>query len=223
MNIVSEVRIVLGESAGGVFWTDSHILDALNEAQLDLASENKISVSTSTWIVEAGSDLVAIPSEIMIPKIVEDTSREFFVTTQAKLEQYHQGWRGAGAGIPNWFVLWDAFNIRVWPRPDNDYQYNLVGYPWPDELTISSDLTPDNYTLKKSLVYRTASVLLEATQPSLSDFLFQTALRYESDYKVGLRNAQSHNIIRLHPGPNRTNSGKSGVIKLGKGFTQYGL
>jgi hypothetical protein len=219
MTLVEEVKVLLGESAGSVFWTTDHIVDALNEALHETTASLKNNIITTPWIVEAGSDLVDIPSGIMIPKQIEDTSRVFFIITQAKLEQYSRGWRGAATGIPSHFVLWDAFKIRVWPMPDNDYQYNMVGIGWGTEFTSSVvDITGDFY-LRKSLVCRAGASLFELTQPILSESLLRQALGYEQSYRTKIRNNQSHNLRRLHPGGNKTNSAKSGVIKLGRNFS----
>jgi hypothetical protein len=223
VTIIEEVKTAIGEENESIFWTAEHIYDALNEAHIEMNATLKNSIITVPWVVEAGDDLVEIPTEIMIPKQIEDTSRTFFITTPAKLEQESLGWRGTPAGVPGWFVLWDAFRIRVWPRADNDYQYNMVGIPWKTEFSGSYDDISTDHQLRKSLVCRAASNLMESTQPPLAASLLQQALSYEDAYRSGLRNSQPHNIRRLLPGPNKMNSAKTGVIKLGKGFTRYGL
>src|SRR4051812_25815664 len=113
MTLTDHVRMLLDEAGTSVFWTASHLQDAINASQLyTLPLLPRPILTTASWVVEAGTDLAIIPTSIMIPKYVEDTSRQFFITTPTKLEQYNTARRGMEAGIPEYFVLWDANKVR---------------------------------------------------------------------------------------------------------------
>ena len=219
MSIVTDVRVWLGGTAT-TFWSDAHVVDALNEVQFELQSE----VKGAFWVVgtltlTANDDLVMIPSNVMIPKAILGTAGKYFPTTQAKLEQECREWRGRTPGRPTHFVVWDAFTLRVYPRPDTTYLFEVEGVPWPTtELTTAVlDLTASE-DWKRILALRAAAQLLEFTQPQLSDAYEREAQELLSDYKVSLRNRQGHNIRRLRPGTLFTRA-QSGNLTVGRRFT----
>jgi hypothetical protein len=217
MTLVEQVRMLLDEAGGGVFWTDSHVLDALNQVQiLTLPLLPQPALVSVPWIVEAGTDLASWPPTIMIPKYVEDTSRQFFVTTPTKLEQYSKGWRGTAPGIPEYFVLWDAGRVRLWPRPDQDYQYTLVGIGWGTELTTSTtDIPSTTPTLNSALAHLAAASLLETTQPMLADAYNREASNLLREYGRTVRNTNSHNLQRIHPS-SKFQMGQRQAIHVGR-------
>jgi hypothetical protein len=218
MTLIEEIRILLGEQSGGVFWTDEYILDAINETLIELSAFTLKKTIEVDLVVQAGEELVLLPPELMIPLSIFDGSRVFFFTTQAKLEQETKAWKGTALGVPEHFVLWDAFTIRPYPRADDDFLYYVTGIPWPTEYTSAGVDPILSWRLRQVLVNKSASVLFETTQPQLSDSLNQVALNHENEYRKELRNSQSHNIRRLHPGESLPNKAQSGVIKIGRRF-----
>jgi hypothetical protein len=215
MNLVEHTRILLDESGGSVFWETSHLLDALNEAHLKNFITTKYRLISTPWVVEAGSQWVSLPDEILIPQTIEDSTTEFWISSLAQLEQYQHDWKGASAGIPKWFVRKDARTLMPWPMPDQDYQYTMVGLGWPTEITSSLDpVIPGD--CQSAIAYRTASQLLEHTQPTLAELWAREADEYEQSYKRKQRNAFSHNLRRLRPGTNSHDRARSGNIIFGK-------
>jgi hypothetical protein len=200
MTVFEQVRILLDEANGPVFWTDSHICDALNCAQLyALPTLPREALTRTEWIVLAGQELITIPSTIMIPKFVEDSSQQYLVSSYTDLERYAKDWRGTSAGVPRYFVLHDHSRIRPYPIADENYQFTLAGVPWPTEYTTSAVDPTSDPTLKSAIAHLAASDLLELTLPQLSDAYYSEGERLLNQFRKRSRNTHSHNIKRISP------------------------
>jgi hypothetical protein len=199
MSLVSDVQILLDESGGAVFWLDSQLYDALNEALVELYASTKPLKTSTEIFIPAGAGLVPLPTTYLIPLYIEDADKRYDFTTLANLERLTRGWRGTPADIPQEFVMWDQFTVRPYPRADNDYIYTLWGVPYPTEISLFNQDVTLPFKLKKAIVYKAASILLESTNSQLADALAQTSSVDEQAYLRQQRNNQSHNIRRLKP------------------------
>lgn len=147
-------------------------------------------------------------------------NQRYFISDRTKLEQYARDWRDNTQSQPKWFILWDAWNIRVFPKPDKTYTFTLWGVPWGTEIgTGTEDINVDQI-LRLALAYKAASTLLEATRPDVADLYIRNSEELLNRYRLRLRNQQGNNIRRMKPGTNQrhtddTISAFKGVIKIG--------
>lgn len=216
MSIVSDIRIQVDEAAGSTFFTAEHIYDAANEAVLEVYSRAKPNLTSVNWPVNTGDDLVFLPPGIMVPQQIIINNLEYWPTTQAKLEQFSRSWRGEALALPKWFVLWDALRMRLFPRPDQAYDFTMWGVPWPEEINASNlDIASMDAQLKLATGLKAAGNLLEFSAPNVADTMIAESEQILSAYTKRLRNQQGHNIRRVRPGTLFTAS-QNGVIRLGK-------
>lgn len=207
MGIISQVQILLNDN--GVFWPFLQVLDAVNEAQLWAYAQTKWQRTPFSLSLVAGTDLFTLPTGVVIPGWIETaipstdglttSHTRGFPTTQRELEHFLRTWRGQQPDVPRYFVIWDAYTLRLFPRPDKAYNYTLWGVSYPTEIT--SDVTlggPELYQL--AVQNMAAALLFEATRPDLADVYMGMAEEQIVKVKVQLRNQQSHNIRRLRPG-----------------------
>jgi hypothetical protein len=218
MSVITDIRTLLDERSSAVFWTDQHIYDAANQAQLDIYASLKAQQGSAVMSLNSGQDIVSIPPTIMIPQYIEFNNKTYFPTTHAKLEQWNRAWRGEALAQPKWFVLWDWEHFRVWPRPDQGYDFTLWGVTWPSEFSASNESITADRVLQAAIAFRAASYLLELTQPLLAAEMARESAEYETRYKTRLRNRQSHRPTALKPGTAFT-AAQSGVISLGRKFS----
>jgi len=216
MSIFTDTRLILNESST-VFWSDDQVYDAINQAQIDLYTDSEVKLSTSTMTAGAGVSLVAIPSGIMIPKYITGLGRDFFITTQTKLEQHNKDWFATPPGYPKHWIQMGATILRPYPRPDITYEFDIIGAPWPTEVTASQqDITaPEEFKL--AVAYRAAAELFEYTRPDMADGLLAQSDEHLMEYKQRYRNHNPHNIRRIRPG-NRLSTTYRGTIRMGQGY-----
>lgn len=212
MSAVSDVQTIINDA--GVFWPTQTVLDALNEAQFAVYAETRWAITTQTFALTSGVDIVPIPNQILIPRWIEGTNtlfnpavvKRFFVTTLRNLETYLRTWKGDNLGQPQYFILWDAQHWRVFPRPDTNgsgpggtYEFTCFGIGFPSEIVDVSGVIagPSNYVY--GVYYYTAALLLEATRPDLADMYMAQSQEQLLAFKKRLRNQQSHNIRTLKP------------------------
>jgi hypothetical protein len=171
--------------------------------------------------MSVGEDLLTIPTGVLIPGWIEGTrtnidgsisSVRMFPTTQKKLEHFLRTWRGAGLDQPTYFSIWDAFNFRIFPRPDQSYTYTLWGVGYPPEVTsVNVDISgPPTYIM--AVQNSTVALLLNATRPDLAAAYLAIAEDQIQQLRRELRTQQSHNIRRLVPGK-RFDLQQSGAIR----------
>lgn len=219
MSLITEVRTLLDEANGGVFFLDQQVYDALNEAQLEMLTGDKVRLETATLTVGVGDSTVSIPTNIMVPKWIEDNTKKYYPTTHTKLEQYSRSWRKHAPAKPEFFILRDFRALDIWPVSNGTYTYTMFGTDWGTEINASnSDLDHDpSEPLRQSIVYRAAAGLMELTQPQWSAIMMKEAEDYASRHARQLRNSFSHNTTTLRPG-NKASSANSGIIKFGRGL-----
>lgn len=216
--LLQDIQVLVDETGGSVFWTPYHIYDAANEALLQTYANLRHRHVSASLVISANTEFVALPATIMIPQYILGTEGKYFLTTQAKLEQYSRTWKTASTGTPKHFVVWDAETLRVYPKATTQTTYTMHGVPWPsDELTVTNEDITDSL-IKEPVTYRTVALLLEYTQPQLSDIYEKEAQDAELRVRQGLRNRQSHNIRRLHPGK-LLSKAYSGHVEIGRKFS----
>lgn len=205
-------------TAGDIFWTSQQLYDAANEAVTDFwatagRQDVPIQLATNTvpFTVTTATDIYPIDTvALMIPTYVtlntmigsQRIDQKYFITDRTKLEQSARDWKDNSQAQPKWFILWDATHLRVFPTPDKTYTFTLWGVPWPHEIsTGTEDITVDQI-LRLAMAYKTASTLLEATRPEVSDLYTRNAEEMLNRYRIRLRNQQTNNIRRMKPGGN---------------------
>lgn len=219
MSLVTDIQELLEESGGAVFWAAQHIYDAANEAMIDVWAESRHDLGKVTLTLSANDDLVAIPlTTIMIPQYLVRANKQYFPTTLARLEQYSRNWRSESAGVPKWFVLWDAETWRVWPKPDGTYAFDMWGVKWPPAEIAAGTLDITAPTLiKQAVAHRAAAVLCADIRPDLSTQFSETAVDLLMKFKIQLRNRGGHHITRLRPG-SKLDAAKAGIISIGREY-----
>lgn len=217
MSLFSEIKIMIDEPGEGVFWTDSQVYDAANEAMLEMWAVGKYQISTATLTATAGADLIDLPCTLMIPQYFVGTGGKYFMTTHAQTENWLREWKLQARGYPKHLILWDTEHVRPVPSPDQTYTYQMVGLSWPTEINaLNQDLIAPRQ-LKYAIVLKAASNLVESTLPDLADAWHKEALNAEADHRRITRNSQSHNIGRLRPGTTFTQA-QQGNLKVGMRF-----
>jgi len=207
LSAVTDVQLLLNDT--GVFWPEAQVLDAINQAQLEVFARTKWARSATTLAVVRGQDFIPIPSSVLVPSWIEGPAvdqdgsinpKRLFPTTHWELETYSRLWRGSDLAQPRHFVLWDSKNFRLYPRPDRAYVYTLWGVGLPTEVTdaVVGLAGPKNYTL--AVTNHAVGLLLLATRPDLAVVYFQRAEDQMIAFRKHLRNQQSHNIRMLRPG-----------------------
>ncbi len=213
MSLVSDTRLLLSESSA-VFWPDQQIYDALNKAQLEVYRTTKPLGIQAQMPTMTGQALIKLPPSIMIPKYLMIGGKIYFFTTHTQLEQHNPKWLETSTGFPKHWVIVDAFYVRPYPRPDDDYNVIVWGAPWPTEITASVQDISAHRELKNAIIFRAASSLFEYTRPDLAEAYTLTSEEHLDRYKTQLRNNHPHNIQRLAPG-SRLAMAQRGQIKLG--------
>lgn len=214
MNNLSNIRMAINDP-DGVFYTDNHLLDRVNEAHLEQWASATPQLTTATWTATVSAEMMDLPSSIMIPKYVVYDNKQYWIATQADLEQYSSKWRTESVSQPKWFIRWSHNKIRVWPPPDDDYVMKVVGVPWPTEITSTNSHINIERSYDRAVEHKAAGSLLALSRPDLSEIHFAEAKALAYNYRVTLRNQQPHNIRRLHPA-NRINKAQSGNIAIGR-------
>lgn len=217
--LADDIRQLLDEAGGSTFWPVAHLYDAANHAQILTWASTKHDIIQVTFTVDINNDIVALPASILIPQMFTLNNKKYFPTTMAKLEQYNREWKATTQAQPKWFAIWDAHNVRIFPRSDALYEFELWGvrYP-PTELAVGTEDITAPRLVKQAVAHRAAGLLLEATRPDLSDAMESEALMLERKYKQQLRNRGGHRIWFLRP-ESKFARGQSGVIEIGRQYS----
>lgn len=216
MSALSDIQTIINDA--GVFWPTQTVYDSLNEAQFHVYAEVRWAITTQSFVLTSGVDIIPIPPNILIPKWIEGTNalfspavvKRFFFTSLRNIETFMRPWRGQNLGQPQYFVLWDATHWRVFPRPDAKgsgpggvYPFTVYGVGFPAEITSSSQNIVGDATYKYAVYNYTCSLLLESTRPDLADMYLSQTTDNILNIKKRLRNQQSHNIRTLKPATSR--------------------
>jgi len=220
MGILHTIQVLLNDS--GVFWPQAQILDAVNEAQLWGFAQTKWSRKSWAITLPKGTDIFPVPSDLLVPGWMESQNTlvdgsvshmRAFPTTHRELEHFLRTWRSAGLDAPQYFVIWDAFNFRCYPRPDKEYLYTLWGVGYPVEIVDSLGDFAGPVVYTEALQHFSLSLLLSATRPDLAEMYMSLAERGIVEFKKQLRNQQSHNIRRLAPATGRLQIQQGGAVR----------
>lgn len=246
ISLIGMVRILVDQAnaagtmtdypvVGDIFFPSQQLYDCTNEVLDDFwptlgRQSVAMSLTTSTLTVGTATDLYAYDNTtIMIPAYtILDTSsggvtvdQKYWASDMTKLEQFSRNWRGATAGLPKWWIVWDAFTLRCFPTPDQTYPFILYGVPWPTEMgTGTEDISVDPI-IKLSIAYRAAANVLEYTRPDTADAYHKESEELWNRYLIRLRNEQKNNLRRMKPGvggkyTDQTMHAALGVIKIGR-------
>lgn len=219
MAIVGEIQTLLDDT--GVFWTDQHVYDAANQAQMETWAELRHDIAVATITVTASQEFVSLPSSIMIPQrivtVTTATKLEWYVTTHAKLEQDNRKWRAEGVAHPKWFVVFDYNTLQLYPKPDATYQYEIWGvrYP-PTEITTGTEDITAEKTIKKAVIFRAAALVAQMTRPDLFEIWIQEAQEYLREARKNIRKNQPHRFLRSVPATSSTQRAHMGYIGAGR-------
>ena len=216
MSNLSQVRSYIND-ANGIFYVDSHVLDHMNDCHLYTWWDTSPQLTTATVTLTASQDLLTLPSTIMIPRYLEYNNRRYWVSSHSELEDYSINWKSEGVGLPKWLIIWDAERLRLFPRPDSAYVMQLVGVGWPTELTAIAPTVSLDRQYQQILEHKSAASLLTFVRPDLSEIHNKEAAKYLNDYKIGIRNSQSHRLWKLRPGSNY-NKAQQGNITIGRRY-----
>lgn len=229
-----------------IFFIAQQIYDATNEVIDDFwpslarqATPVQLTSSTITFTAvatagTAGNDIftfdnttIMVPSYLVLNSSTGTgagqvvTDQKYWITDRSKLEQYNNNWKQFTPALPRWFVLWDAFHIRCFPSPDQNYAFTLYGVPWGTEVgTSTEDITADPI-LKLAIAYKAAANILETTRPDTADAYMRESAELLNRYRIRLRNANTNNMRRMKPGVGASTSditiaANKGVIKIGR-------
>ena len=222
MSLVSDIQDLINDS--GVFWPVQNVYDAANEAQLLIWGRMQTDVITTTTTVTATQEFITLDTAMYIPKKIIANNVEWYVTTYHELERDNRRWRGVPNDKPRWFVVHDAEHLRMWPMPNQSYEYKIEGvrYP-PTELgTITSGTTTATNTditartaVKQAIVYTAAGLLAANTRPDLMAQWLGDADEYLYEARADQRKAGGAKITRFTPGGSFT-WGHMGTIEAGR-------
>ena len=154
----------------------------------------------------------------MVPQFIIYNGVKIFPTTTAQLQDWATNWKSQDKTRPNWYVLWDAQHIRLFPNSDANYTFQLWGVPLPTEIDDNNhDILNVDPLVKRAVTMRAASKLLEETQPQLADAKALEAEEFEKQYARQQRNTFGDNIMRLRP-TTAWDQANFGDIKVGRLF-----
>ena len=232
--------IIDDPTAGDIFFPSQQIYDAANEAIDDFwatagrqdtpiaiaTAATALTVGTATDIYTWDTTTLMIPTYVTLNTFIgtgqagELIDQRYFISDRTKLEQYARNWRNNQQEQPKWFILWDAFHLRVFPTPDKTYVFTLHGLPWATEISTGTEDIAVDQILRLALAYQTAATILEATRPEVSDLYIANATEMLNRYRIRLRNQQTNNIRRMKPivtpgYKSDVASAYKGVIKVG--------
>jgi hypothetical protein len=250
MTLIGLVRLLIDQAtgtgtlndypvAGDIFWPSQQLYDAANEVMVDYWAQlgnqqTPIQLTNTTFVVSTGTEIFPFASTvIMTPTyVVLNTTtgsgaasytinQTYWISDVTKFEQFNNNWRNYPAGQPKWFAVFDAFNIRVFPLPDQTYTFTLFGVPWPTELSTGTEDITCDAMLKLAIAYKSAANILEATRPDTADSYTKESEELLLRYRIRLRDQSTNNIRRLKPnvGDGRsdiTQAAIKGVIRIGK-------
>lgn len=202
MSLVTDVRTLIDEVSGGVFWTDQHVYDACNwEVTRAYFDEKGSRRESATITITAASPFVGIPATIAIPHYIIYGEREYWPSSYETLERYDQKWRTASVGQPKAFIVWDHRTFRVWPQADATYEMKVFGIQWPDEIGAANLDVDEDTHFKNMIAFRAASSLLQATLPQQSAMYEQQAKELEWQWNEHRHKFKgTHHFDRLRPG-----------------------
>lgn len=218
-DIITDIQLQVDESNGPVFWVIDQLYDAANQAQLEVWTNLKDWQQTSvSLILGTGNDIVTLPPSIMVPQFVIYNNIKVFPTTTAQLQDWANNWKSESPSRPNWILLWDATHLRLFPRSDSSYIFNVFGVPWPDEIGPGNhDMLNVDPLVRRAVVMRAAAKLLETVQPELADAKIAESVEFEKRYARQQRNVFGDNIGRLRP-KTAWDLANQGDIKTGRLF-----
>lgn len=216
MSSIATIRRYVNDP-DGVTFPDAYLYDALNDALLDMSADTKHILTTASWTLGSGADLVALHADVMIPQTVIYNNQAYFFSAQADLERWSPDWQGSEQGLPKWYIRWDADSVRVWPRPNQQYVVQLVGLPWPTEISGTSTSVDTDVSWRTALEHLTAAYLLEIARPDLADIHMNEYMKARNDFNVHIRNNQPHRLRQLRPG-NNMDKAQGGSISIGRWY-----
>lgn len=168
-------RLIGEEDTTNTHFTDSELLDYLNQASLFLATEMEWPEQTSTAPSVQSQALYSLPSDFLSLTDVYFDGFPLVVMDRADLKQINSQWQASDDGTPQYFYKADNLAVGLYPPPDSahsglDMQIQYISLP--EDMADDTDV-PDLHT---------------AFQISLP---FYAA--YLCDYKLGnLKSAQIH-------------------------------
>lgn len=249
MTLIGLVRLLIDQATGtgtlndypvtgDIFWPSQQLYDAANEVMIDYWSSLArqpvpIQLTNTTFVVETGTDIFPFASTVLMTPtyIVLNTTtgsgasavtidQKYWISDVTKFEQFSNNWRAQAPAQPKWFAVFDAFRIRVFPKPDHEYTFTIFGVPWPVELATGTEDVTCDAVLKLAIAYRAAANILEATRPDTADSYVKESEELLLRYRIRLRDQSGNNIRRLKPGVGgRTTdsvmAANKGVIRIG--------
>ena len=201
MSLVDDVRTLVDEPTGGVFWTDQHVYDAINweliRAYFDEKGTRKI---TASMTITSSSPFVGLPATIAIPTFIVFGGQEYWPTSYTELERWQENWRGEDAAQPKAFIPWDHRTFRVWPQADATYVMTVHGLAYPTEIAAGNLDITEPTTFKSMITFRSAASLLQATLPMQSQVYEVQAKELEHKWNKHSRNFRGNQKLdRLRP------------------------
>lgn len=210
--ILQQIQTILDESGGAVFWTTAEIWDAVNETLLEVWPQTNHLSTSSSWVLQTGTQFFDYPSNIMIPQTLLGTDRShLFSTTYAKMEQFSPVWRTTTPGYAQHVIHFDIGTVRPYPLLDGTYTYTLHGMPWPPELSDASPTLTADATLVTAVAHLAAAKLLEHTIPMAADLQEREGNEVLQRYISNVRNQLANRVKRLRIA-NKFNVAQSGSI-----------
>lgn len=224
MSIITQIQTLLDESGGLVYWSangNQPVYDAANTAISELYADLQGYIFvTAPFVIASNTPIVALSTtSFMIPQYTLDTNtNKVFMTVYDQLQDWQMTWLNNPPSTPQWFVLWDADHVRVFPTAAATTTYTMCGVPWPPELALGTDtISGLDVMLEQAIVHKAAGRLLEFTQPELADKLELESLEYQKKYQRQLNNQQGANTLRLRPGKGWTIA-QFGDIRIGRKY-----
>jgi hypothetical protein len=201
VDVVAELKALLDESGGSVFWTSTHLLNALNQALMDIDTDLKSRIVQTSLSLPTNADIVALPTTtILMPTRIFNEDGDIFPVKQIDIERYSSQWKQAHHERPKWFTLWDAEHIRVFPSPDQDYTFTIVGVGWPTEITLLAPTVENEHPYIHALIFKAAATLVETTLPLAAQMYMQEYEEHMVEYRKNYRNRGDYPIYQLRPG-----------------------
>jgi len=185
-DIITRVQRQFGDEAS-VQIEDADIIRWINDAVLEICTQNDLTQATGTMNSVIGTTSYAFPSDLLqVRTIYYDNSRlRFFKKTEFDEYINEQDPNEEQSGTPWLFTRWGT-NFQIYPKPDAVKQIKLLYLQQPFEVVIETDDVP----LPDMYLPRVAEYCLQQAYQTDEDW--EAAGQMSGQFSDGLTRLKEH-------------------------------
>jgi hypothetical protein len=192
---------------------DEELPDSLLNTYLQDAFERTVALDNrwprneTFWHVSkvAGEDVVALPSDVLIPSIISVMAgiQRLTYITQENVEDLFAQSTAIATGIPVYWSTWGR-NMTLWPNPglDNTHDLTIRGYRQPVWSNAASDIPDLDPRLHPALAYYAMALAYSAQEDEILEGVYMA--RWDRDAKAlmgSIMDPPRHRPLVMNGGP----------------------